>query len=137
MNFARADALRLILPLLPHLATVDFFGTDDFRDLADMLLGFDEGLFGEDRDKDYRDRPLFWATTVNGRTSMTVPSATPVRPSIRNLLSCPDYRSVRMNRQGKLGRSDWLWSSDYRASGTCTVYRLYRPNCERDFRLAG
>ena len=31
MKSARADALRLILPFLPRLATVDFFGIDDFR----------------------------------------------------------------------------------------------------------
>src|SRR5262245_21031344 len=114
MKSARAEALRLILPLVLRLATVDVFGTDDFRDRVDVLFGFDDVFFGEDRDKDDRDRPLFWATTVNGRTSMTVASATPVRLSISNLLSCPDYRRVRMKRQGKRGRSDWLWSSDYR-----------------------
>src|SRR5215831_21361756 len=68
-----------------------FLGTDDLRERV-VLLGFDDVLFGEDRDEDDRDRPPFWATTVNGRTSMTVASATPVRPSISNLLSCPDYR---------------------------------------------
>src|SRR5262250_2214060 len=94
MKSARADALRLILPLLPRLATVDFFGTDDFRDRVDVPFGFDDVFFGENRDKENRDRPLFWATTVNGRTSMTVASATPVRLNIRNLLSCPDYRGV-------------------------------------------
>jgi hypothetical protein len=30
-----AEALRLILPLLLRLATVDFFGIDDFRDRVD------------------------------------------------------------------------------------------------------
>jgi len=107
MKSARADALRLILSLLLRVATVDFLGTDDFRRLVDVLLGFDDVLFAEDRDEDDRDRPLFWATTVNGRTSMTVASATPVRLSISNLLSCPDYRRVRTMRQGKLGHSDW------------------------------
>ena len=127
MNSVRADPLRLILPLLPRMATVYFFGADDFRERVEALLGFDEGLFDEDRDEDDRDRPLFWATTVNGRTSMTVASATPVRLSIRKLLSCPDYRCVRMKRQGKLGRSDWLSSSGYRASCPRTVYR-FRDN---------
>jgi hypothetical protein len=94
MKSAREEALRLIRPLLSRLATVDFLGTDDFRRLVDVLLGFDDVLFAEDRDKDDRYRPLFWATTVNGRTSMTVASATPVRRSISNLLSCPDYRRV-------------------------------------------
>jgi len=78
MKSALAVALRLILPLLPRLATVDFLGTDDLRERV-VLLGFDDVLFGEDRDRDDRDRPLFWATTVNGRTCMTVASATPVR----------------------------------------------------------
>jgi len=41
MNSVRADELRLILPLLPRLATVDFFGTDDFRDRVEVVLGFD------------------------------------------------------------------------------------------------
>jgi len=86
--------LRLILPFAFRLATVDFFGIDDFRRLVEVVLDFDDLLFAEDRDEDDRDRPLFWATTVNGRTSMTVASATPVRLSIRNLLSCPDYRRV-------------------------------------------
>ena len=123
MNSVRADALRWIFPLLFRLATVDFFGIDDFRNLVDVFLGLDDVLLAEDRDEDDRDRPLFWATTVNGRTSMTVASATPVRLSIRNLLSCPDYRGVRTKRQGILGRCDWLSSSAYRASCTCTAYR--------------
>jgi len=96
MKSARADELRLILPLLLRLATDDFFGTDAFVVLVD-----------DDREEWEDDRPLFWATTVNGRTSMTVASATPVRLSISNLLSCPDYRRVRTMRQGKLGHSDW------------------------------
>jgi len=49
MKSARADALRLILPLLLRMATVDLFGTGDFRDLVDVLLGFDDVLFAEDR----------------------------------------------------------------------------------------
>src|SRR5262245_53616038 len=125
MKSALAVALRLILPLLLRLATVDFLETDDLRERVDVLLGFDDVLFAEARDKDDRDRPLFWATTVNGRTSTTAASATPVRLSIRNLLSCPDYRRVSTMRRGKRGRSDWLWSSDYKASCTCTVYRVH------------
>ena len=35
MKSARADALRLILPLLLRLATDDFFGTDAFVVLVD------------------------------------------------------------------------------------------------------
>jgi hypothetical protein len=41
MKSARAEALRLILPLLPRLAMVDFFGTDDLRDRVEVFLGFD------------------------------------------------------------------------------------------------
>jgi len=100
MKSARADALRLILPLLPRLATVDFFGTDDLCRCVE-LFGFDEVLFAEDRDKDDRDRPLFWATTVNGRTSMTVASATPMRLSIRNLLSTRRLSGVKEDKARK------------------------------------
>jgi hypothetical protein len=35
-----AEALRLILPLLLHLATVDFFGIDDFRDRVEVVPWF-------------------------------------------------------------------------------------------------
>jgi len=52
-------------------------------------------------DEDDRDRPLFWATTVNGRRSMTVASATPMRLSISNLLSCWDYRGVKHDEARK------------------------------------
>jgi hypothetical protein len=34
----------LILPLLSRLAAVDFFGTDDFRERVEVLLGFDDVL---------------------------------------------------------------------------------------------
>jgi hypothetical protein len=59
MKSARADELRLILPFLSRLATVDFFGTDDFRDRVEVLLGFDDVLrdrVDEDREEwdDYR-----------------------------------------------------------------------------------
>src|SRR5262252_2832594 len=86
MNSGPAEELRLILPLLLRLATLDFVGIDDFRDLVDVLLGFDDVLFDEDRDEDDRGRPPFWATTVNGRRSMAAASATPMRLSIPNLL---------------------------------------------------
>ena len=56
MKSARAEELRLILPLLLRLATVDFFGIDDFRGRVDVLLGFDDVLFAEDRDEDDRNR---------------------------------------------------------------------------------
>jgi hypothetical protein len=61
MKSARAEALRLILPFEFRLATVDLFGTDDFRDRVEVLLGFDDVL--RDRVDDDRrvedDRPLF------------------------------------------------------------------------------
>src|SRR5262249_33208565 len=37
MKSARAEALRLIFPLLLRLATVDFLGTDDFVPLVDFV----------------------------------------------------------------------------------------------------
>ena len=40
MKSARAEAMRLIFPFLSRLA-VDFFGTDDFRDRVEVVLGFD------------------------------------------------------------------------------------------------
>ncbi len=49
---ARAEALRLILPLRLRLATVDFFGTDDLRDRVEVVLGFDDVL----RDRVDEDR---------------------------------------------------------------------------------
>ena len=61
MNSARADELRLILPFLSRLATVDFFGTGDFRERVEVVLGFDEAerdrIDGDRRVED--DRPLF------------------------------------------------------------------------------
>ena len=44
MNSARAEELRLILPLLSRLATVDFLGTGDLRERV-VFLGFDDVLF--------------------------------------------------------------------------------------------
>jgi hypothetical protein len=41
MKSARAEELRLILPFLFRLATVDFFGTVDFRERDEAVLGFD------------------------------------------------------------------------------------------------
>jgi hypothetical protein len=34
----------LIFPSLRRFATVDFFGADDFRDLVEVFLGFDDVL---------------------------------------------------------------------------------------------
>src|SRR5262245_7117684 len=100
MNSARAEALRLILPFALRLARLDFLGTDDFRDLVDVVLGFDDVLFAEGREDD-RDRPPFWATTVNGRRSVADASATPMRLSISNLLSTQRLSGVNYLRQGK------------------------------------
>ena len=44
MKSVRADALRWIFPLLFRLATVDFFGIDDFRDRVVVLLGLMRGF---------------------------------------------------------------------------------------------
>jgi hypothetical protein len=93
MKSARADALRLIFPLLLRMAGVDFFGADDFRGIVDVLLGFDDVL--RERVDDDRDRPPFWATTVNGRRSMAAASATPMRLSTSNLLSTQRLSEVK------------------------------------------
>ncbi|HME99554.1 MAG TPA: hypothetical protein VKK06_06715 [Terriglobia bacterium] len=77
MKSARADELRLILPLLLRLATDDFFGTDAFVVLVD-----------DDREEWEDDRPPFCATTVNGTRRAIAARAVPVRLSISNLLSC-------------------------------------------------
>jgi hypothetical protein len=60
MKSARAEALRLILPLLLRVATVDFFGTDDFRHLVEVFLGFDDELrdrVDDEREEWEDDRP--------------------------------------------------------------------------------
>jgi hypothetical protein len=58
MKSARAAALRLIFPLLLRLATVDFFGIDDFLeaddDLVEVLLVFNDSL------RDPVDDEGFW-----------------------------------------------------------------------------
>jgi len=53
MKSAHAEALRLILPLLPRLAAVDFFGTDDFRARVEVVFGFDvpRDWVAEDREE--------------------------------------------------------------------------------------
>ena len=59
MKSARAEALRLILPLLSRLATVDLFGTDDLRERVEVRLGFEDVLrvrVDEDREEWEDDR---------------------------------------------------------------------------------
>jgi hypothetical protein len=69
MKSARADALSLIFPLLLRLATVDFFGIDDFRDLVEVLLGgFDVELrdrVDDDREECEEDWLPFFAIADN------------------------------------------------------------------------
>jgi hypothetical protein len=45
MKSARAEALTLMLPLLFRLATVDFFGIDDFRGRVEVVLGFHDAAY--------------------------------------------------------------------------------------------
>jgi len=71
MKSARAEALRLILPLLLRFATVDFLGTDDLRECVEVLISFGDvepDRVDDDRDDDREeDRPLFCAvTSCNG-----------------------------------------------------------------------
>jgi hypothetical protein len=98
MNSLRVDALDLSVGALS--ATVDFFRVDVgcAADLVEMLFCLDDVLPVL---LDDRDRPLFWATTVNGRRSRTAASATPMRLSISNLLSCWDYRDVKYDEARK------------------------------------
>src|SRR5262249_22742906 len=95
-ELCRAEELRLILPFRARLATVDFFGRDDFRDRVEAFLGFEDVLRDRLDDEECRvdDRPPFCATACNGNRRTIAASTTPVRLSIRNLLSCPDYRGV-------------------------------------------
>jgi hypothetical protein len=77
MKSARAEELRLIVPLLPRLATVDFFGTDDFRECVEVLVCFDDVL--RDRVEDERDGcPPFCAAADNGSRRSMAANATPV-----------------------------------------------------------
>ena len=71
MKSARADELRLILPLLLRLATDDFFGTDAFVVLVD-----------DDREEWEDDRPPFCAAADNGSRKAIAASATPIRLSM-------------------------------------------------------
>jgi hypothetical protein len=107
MNSAHAEALRLILPLLLRLATVDFFGTDDFRERVEVFLGFDDvpRTVVEDRDEWAEDRPPFRATTVNGTRRATAARATPIRFNI-TILPVPvaHYQPFKKLRQVKAGR---------------------------------
>jgi hypothetical protein len=72
MKSARAEALRLILPFAVRLATVDFFGTDDFRDRVEVVFGFEvvrDLVSDEERDDREDDRPLFCAVNCSGSRS--------------------------------------------------------------------
>ena len=77
----------MILPLLLRLATVDFFGTDDFRARVEVAFGFDvvrDLVPDEERDDREDDRPVFWAITCNGSRRAIAARATPIRLNITN-----------------------------------------------------
>src|SRR5215831_8754548 len=107
MKAWRAVALRLIFPLALRGATVDFFGPDVRCevDLIEVLLLLCDVPLDADRDDDDRDRPPFWATTVNGRRSMAAASATPMRLSMSNLLSTQRLSRVKHDQARKSGRA--------------------------------
>jgi hypothetical protein len=90
MNSARAEALRLILPLLLRLATDDFFGTDDFFEVED------------DREEWEDDRPPFCAETCNGSRRAMAAKATPIRLNI-NESSC----RLRIIERSRVRRKFW------------------------------
>ena len=102
MKSARAEALRLILPLLLRLAKVDFFGIDNFCDRVEVFLGFDDVLCDRVDDEDRRveddredDRPPFCAITCNGSRKAIAARATPIRLNITNLPVRLGLSSVR------------------------------------------
>ena len=103
MKAWRAAALRLIFPLALRRAAVDLFGLDARCevDLIEVLLLLCDVPLDEDRDDDDRDRPPFWATTVNGRRSIAAASATPMRLSIPNLLSTQRLSRVKEDEARK------------------------------------
>ena len=105
MKSARADALRLILPLLLRLATVDFFGTDDFRARVEVVFGFDvvrDLVPDEERDDREDDRPLFCAITCNGSRRAMAANATAIRLSMTSLpVRACDYRAFKGRWQVK------------------------------------
>jgi len=81
MKSARAEALRWILPLLPRIATVDFFGADDF---FETVFDFDDVLcapLDEDRD----DTRPFCAVAGKGSRKPIAIRATPIRFNMVNL----------------------------------------------------
>jgi len=93
MNSRFAAALRLILPLLSRCAAVDFLGVvdlftddflvEDFADLVEPALDFEEVLLEEERLDEAR--PPFCATDSNGSMSRTS-STMAIRVRIANLL---------------------------------------------------
>src|SRR5215510_24039 len=81
MNSALPEALRLILPWLFRIASVDFLGADGF---LEAVFGLDD----EDRcvDEERDDScPPFCAVTGNGSTRAITIRATPIRFNIVNL----------------------------------------------------
>ena len=111
MKSARAEELRLILPLLFRLATVDFFGTDDFVVLVD-----------DDREEWEDDRPLFCAKTCNGSTRAIAARATPIRLSMYTP-SCRLRIIERSKGLGKLKRGRYF--SNRSDEVKCVARRVY------------
>jgi len=77
MKSARAEALRLIFPLLLRWARVDFFGAADFVPFVDLL--------DEECDESEDDRPPFCAVAGNGSRNAIATRATPIRFNMVNL----------------------------------------------------
>jgi hypothetical protein len=91
MKSARAEELRLILPFALRLATVDFFGTDDFRARVEVVFGFEvvrDLVPDEERDDREDDRPLFCAVTCTGSRRAMAARATPMRFNISDFPGC-------------------------------------------------
>ena len=101
MNSARSEKLRLILPLLLRLATVDFFGIDDLRDRVEMVFGATPGglilrgfkgrreAFHDSSDDDHLirrqgDQSLRFDSSPPGLIAVTTSPATGIPDSMRN-----------------------------------------------------
>jgi hypothetical protein len=105
MKSARAEELRLILPFALRLATVDFFGTDDFRARVEVVFGFEvvrDLVPDEERDDREDDRPLFCAVTCTGAEERWRPERLQCASTYRTF-PVAHYRAFKRQRQVKAG----------------------------------
>ncbi len=110
MNSSRAEALRLILPLLSRTATEDFFGMEDELRFVDAAFGWDalRLLVEVDRPLDERDDeerddecPRFWAAAVIGSSSANAKTAIPKRRGAIKPPACTIRRHYTFRQQAR------------------------------------